>query len=64
MIEDLKISYILDNSIQVAISSANNRNSVDTYNVLDLFVKIIKDSNANPDIIINNLINEFGYDKE
>lgn len=64
MIEDLKISYILDNSIQVTISSTNNRNSVDTYNVLDLFIKIIKDSNANPDIIINNLINEFNYKNE
>lgn len=34
------------------------------YNIADAFIRIIKESDVNPDLVIEDLIEEFGYEPQ
>jgi hypothetical protein len=62
MIDNLRISYdsgSINKTLTTDLSDSNY-----PYNLAEIFSEVIKDSNANEDIIIESLINEFGYNKD
>ena len=62
MIHDFNIYYRKGN-IQLHLNTPTDDDNV-PYNIAEVFTKIIEDSNANPDIVIEELINNFGYKGE
>lgn len=61
MIEYLNVSYI-DGGINVMLSIDVNDGKI-SYNLADLFTRIINDTNANEDIVIKKIKENFGiYD--
>ena len=62
MIHDFNIYYRKGN-IQFHLNIPTDDDNI-PYNLAELFAKIIEDSNANPDIVILELINNFGYKVE
>lgn len=62
MIQDFNIYYKKGN-IQFHLNTPTDDDKV-PYNLAEVFTKIIEDSNANPDIVILELINNFGYKVE
>lgn len=59
MIQDIIVNYQVD-ALKVALSTDTEGDN-DTYNLSDLFERIIIDSEVNPDIVIKNLIESFDY---
>lgn len=62
MIQDFNIYYRKGN-IQFHLNIPTDDDNI-PYNLAEVFVKIIEDSNANPDIVIEELIENFGYKGE
>ena len=61
MIQDLKISYVC-NSIETTLTIKDNYSDNMPYNLADMFEKVIRESNANPQTVIENLKRAFEYD--
>ena len=62
MIHDFNIYYRKDN-IQFHLNTPTDDDNI-PYNLAEVFAKIIEDSDANPDIVIEELIENFGYKEE
>lgn len=66
MIDKLKVSFIYNN-IQYTLSTPEDElNSPENipYDIAEIVIQLIKLSDANPNIIIDSLIDNFGYEKE
>ena len=61
MIQDLKISYV-SNGIETTLTIKDDHYDNISYNLADMFEKAIRESDANPQIIIDNLKNAFEYE--
>lgn len=61
MIKDLIISYICD-GIKTALTINDDHGENMPYNIADIFEKVIRDTNVNPQIVIENLKNAFEYE--
>ena len=59
MIDNLKISYELDRDISVTLSTETGYDDNLPHNLASVFDKVVKDSRANADIVIENLKMEF-----
>ena len=59
MIDKLKISYELDRDISVTLSTETGYDDNLPHNLASVFAKVVKDSRANADIVIENLKMEF-----
>ena len=59
MIEDLTISYV-SNGIETTLTIRDEHYDNMPYNLTDMFVKVIRESDANAQIIIESLKNTFG----
>ena len=55
MIDNLKISYELDRDISVTLSTETGYDYNLPHNLAAVFAKVIKDSRANADMVIENL---------
>ena len=55
MIDNLKISYELDRDISVILSTETGYDDNLPHNLAAVFSKVIKDSYANADMLIENL---------
>ena len=55
MIDNLKISYELDRDMSVTLSTETSYNENLPHNLAAVFAKVIKDSRANVDMVIDNL---------
>ena len=55
MIDNLKISYELDMDISVTLSTETGYNDNLPHNIAAVFAKVIKDSDANADMVIEDL---------
>ena len=56
MIDNLRISYDYDRDIYVTLSTDTGYDGNNLpYNLAELFARVIKDSNANEDMVIENL---------
>ena len=58
MIEDLTISYI-SNGIETTLTIKDDHYDNMPYNLADMFAKVIRESDANPQIVIENLKKEY-----
>ena len=61
MIQNLKISYIC-NGIEITLTIKDNYSDNMPYNLADMFEKVIRESNANPQTVIENLKSAFEYE--
>ena len=63
MIQDLTISYVC-NGIETTLTITDDHYNYDNmpYNLADLFEKVIRESDANPQIVIENLKGAFEYE--
>ena len=61
MIQDLKISYAI-NGIETTLTIKDNYADNIPYNLADMFEKVIRESGANPQTVIENLKSAFEYD--
>ena len=61
MIQDLTISYAC-NGIETTLTIKDDCYDNMPYNLADMFVNVIRESDANPQIIIENLKNAFEYE--
>lgn len=61
MIKDLTISYVC-NGIETTLTIKDDCYENMPYNLADMFVKVIRESDANPQIIIEKLKNAFEYE--
>ena len=61
MIKDLTISYVCD-GIQTTLIIKDDCSDNIPYNIANMFEKVIRDTNANPQIVIENLKNAFEYE--
>ena len=61
MIQDLTISYVC-NGIKTTLTIEDDHYDNIPYNLADIFEKVIRESAANPQIVIENLKNAFEYD--
>ena len=55
MIDNLKISYELDRDISVILSTETGYDDNIPHNIAAVFAKVIKDSYANADMVIEDL---------
>lgn len=62
MIDNLKISYELDRDISVTLSTETGYDDNIPHNLAAVFAKVVKDSNANADMVIENLKIELEYE--
>lgn len=66
MIDNLKVTFVYNN-IQYALSlpkdELNYQENI-PYDIAEIMTQVIKLSSANPNIIIGQLIDDFGYEKE
>lgn len=58
MIDNLKVTYQTE-GINISLSPSNTYENI-PYDLATIFSRIIKDSDANSDIVIEQLIEEFG----
>ena len=58
MIQDLKISYVC-NGIEITLTIKDNYSDNMPYNLANMFEKVIRESNANPQTVIENLKSAF-----
>ena len=61
MIEDLTISYV-SNGIETTLTIKDEHYDNMPYNLADMFVKVIRESDANPQVVIENLKGVFEYE--
>ena len=61
MIQDLTISYVC-NGIKTTLTIKDNYADNIPYNLADMFEKVIRESDANPQTVIENLKSAFEYD--
>ena len=61
MIQDLTIIYVR-NGIETTLTIKDNYADNMPYNLADMFEKVIRESNANPQTVIENLKSAFEYD--
>ena len=62
MIDNLKISYELDRDISVTLSTETGYNDNLPHNIAAVFARVIKDSDANADMVIEDLKIELEYE--
>lgn len=62
MIDNLKINYELDRDITVTLSTDTGYDDNLPHNLAAVFAKVIKDSNANADMVIENLKMDLYYE--
>lgn len=62
MIDNLKISYELDRDISVTLSTETGYDDNLPHNLAAVYAKVIKDSNANADMVIENLKMELEHE--
>lgn len=62
MIDNLKISYELDRDISVTLSTETGYNDNLPHNLAAVFAKVVKDSNVNADMVIEDLKIELDYE--
>lgn len=62
MIDKLKISYELDSDMSVTLSTETGYDDNLPHNLAAVFAKVIKDSNANADMVIENLKMDLDYE--
>lgn len=63
MIQDLTISYV-SNGIETTLTIKDEHYDNMPYNLADIFAKVIRESDANPQIVIDGLNRAFVYDDE
>lgn len=61
MIENLTISYVC-NGIENTLTIKDEHYDNLPYKLADMFEKVIRESDANPQIVIENLKNAFEYE--
>lgn len=61
MTNNLTISYVI-NGIQTTLIIKDDHYDNMPYNLAYMFEKVIRDTNANPKIVIENLENAFEYE--
>ena len=61
MIQDLTISYV-SNGIETTLTIKDDHYDNLPYNLADIFEKVIRDTNVNPQMVIENLKSAFEYD--
>ena len=61
MIKDLKISYACS-GIETTLTIKDDHYDNIPYNLADMFEKVIRESDANPQTVIENLKSAFEYD--
>lgn len=61
MIQDLKISYVI-NGIETTLTIKDNYADNIPYNLANMFEKVIRESDANPQTVIENLKSAFEYE--
>ena len=61
MIHDFSVSYRIGNTRMDLSTQTDDENT--PYNLAEVFAKIMKDSDANTDMVISELIEEFGYNE-
>ena len=62
MISDLIISYI-SNGIETTLTIKDEHYDNLPYKLADMFAKVIRESDANPQTVIENLKNAFEYEQ-
>lgn len=62
MIRDLTISYVC-NGIETTLIFKDDCYDNMPYNLADMFEKVIRESDANSQIVIENLKNKFEYEQ-
>ena len=62
MISDLIISYI-SNGVKTTLTIEDDHYDNMPYKLADMFAKVIRESDANPQIVIENLKNAFEYEQ-
>ena len=62
MIDNLKISYELDRDISVILSTQTGYDDNLPHNLAAVFAKVVKDSNVNADMVIEDLKIELEYE--
>lgn len=61
MIQDLTISYVC-NGIETTLTIKDEHYDNMPYNLADMFVKVIRESDANPQIVVDGLKRAFEND--
>ena len=61
MIKDLTISYVCS-GIQTTLTIKDNYSDNMPYNLADMLEKVIRESDANPQTVIDNLKSAFEYE--
>ena len=61
MIEDFVISYVC-NGIKTTLTIEDDHYDNMPYKLADMFAKVIRESDANPQIVIEDLKNAFEYE--
>ena len=61
MFSDLTISYVC-NGIETTLTIKDDYSDNMPYNLADMFEKVIRESNANPQTVIENLKSAFEYE--
>ena len=61
MISDLTINYVC-NGIKTTLTIEDDHYDNLPYKLADMFAKVTRESDANPQIVIENLKNAFEYD--
>ena len=61
MIQDLIMSYVC-NGVKTTLTIEDEHYDNMPYKLADMFEKVIRESDANPQIVIENLKNAFEYD--
>ena len=61
MIQDLTISYI-SSGVKTTLTIKDEHYDNMPYKLADMFEKVIRESDANPQIVIDNLKNAFEYE--
>ena len=61
MVQELKISYVC-NGIETTLTINDDYSDNIPYNLAYMFEKVIRESNANPQIVIENLKSAFEYE--
>ena len=62
MIDNLTINYELDRDISVTLSTETGYDDNIPHNLAAVFAKVIKDSRANADMVIENLKMDLDYE--
>ena len=62
MIDNLRIRYELDSDISVTLSTETGYDDNLPHNLAAVFAKVVKDSNVNADMVIENLKIELDYE--